>query len=155
MRPVAAWHSVARGWSKRCQARDGLWCRSRSRRGLNSSLLSILSILLSDIISSFEGGFDGATDARLCPCQVFAMKSMLKNHMILKNQVTHVKAERDVMAEADDPWIVKLMYSFQVSPSIALGGVPSFFRFVWFGDGSGADPFPPVTSGAVRFQSLG
>lgn len=42
------------------------------------------------------------------------MKSMLKNHMILKNQVTHVKAERDVMAEADDPWIVKLMYSFQV-----------------------------------------
>lgn len=46
--------------------------------------------------------------------QVYAMKSMLKNHMILKNQVTHVKAERDVMAEADDPWIVKLMYSFQV-----------------------------------------
>ena len=46
--------------------------------------------------------------------QVYAMKSMLKDHMILKNQVTHVKAERDVMAEADDPWIVKLMYSFQV-----------------------------------------
>lgn len=46
--------------------------------------------------------------------QVYAMKSMLKKHMILKNQVTHVKAERDVMAEADDPWIVKLMYSFQV-----------------------------------------
>ena len=48
--------------------------------------------------------------------QVYAMKSMLKDHMILKNQVTHVKAERDVMAEADDPWIVKLMYSFQVGP---------------------------------------
>lgn len=46
--------------------------------------------------------------------QVFAMKSMLKEHMIVKNQETHVKAERDVMAEADDPWIVKLMYSFQV-----------------------------------------
>eukprot|EP00752_Nemacystus_decipiens_P012666 g11220.t1 len=45
--------------------------------------------------------------------EVYAMKSMLKDHMILKNQVTHVKAERDVMAEADDPWIVKLMYSFQ------------------------------------------
>ncbi|CAM9782039.1 unnamed protein product [Pylaiella littoralis] len=45
--------------------------------------------------------------------EVYAMKSMLKEHMILKNQVTHVKAERDVMAEADDPWIVKLMYSFQ------------------------------------------
>ena len=54
---------------------------------------------------------------RLCNpvcSKVYAMKSMLKEHMILKNQVTHVKAERDVMAEADDPWIVKLMYSFQV-----------------------------------------
>ncbi|CAM9204471.1 unnamed protein product [Choristocarpus tenellus] len=44
---------------------------------------------------------------------VYALKSMLKDHMIMKNQVTHVKAERDVMAEADDPWIVKLQYSFQ------------------------------------------
>lgn len=55
--------------------------------------------------------------------QVYAMKSMLKDHMILKNQVTHVKAERDVMAEADDPWIVKLMYSFQVCN-------PVYFDFV-------------------------
>lgn len=52
-----------------------------------------------------------------CHFKVYAMKSMLKEHMILKNQVTHVKAERDVMAEADDPWIVKLMYSFQVQRS--------------------------------------
>jgi serine/threonine kinase 38 len=44
--------------------------------------------------------------------EVFAVKSMLKEHMILKNQINHVKAERDVMAEADNPWIVSLQYSF-------------------------------------------
>jgi serine/threonine protein kinase len=45
--------------------------------------------------------------------EVYAVKSMLKEHMIIKNQITHVKAERDVMAEADNPWIVQLQYSFQ------------------------------------------
>ncbi|CAM9322172.1 unnamed protein product, partial [Phaeothamnion confervicola] len=32
--------------------------------------------------------------------------------LIPTTQVTHVQAERDVMAQADNPWIVKLMYSF-------------------------------------------
>mmetsp|Transcript_614 Transcript_614/g.860 ORF Transcript_614/g.860 Transcript_614/m.860 type:complete len:560 (-) Transcript_614:77-1756(-) len=45
--------------------------------------------------------------------EIFAVKSMLKEHMILKNQINHVKAERDVMAEADNPWVVGLQYSFQ------------------------------------------
>ncbi|CAM9183608.1 unnamed protein product, partial [Sphacelaria rigidula] len=61
-----------------------------------------------------RGAFGEVRLVRKCDTgEVYAMKSMLKKHMILKNQVTHVKAERDVMAEADDPWIVKLMYSFQ------------------------------------------
>ena len=29
-------------------------------------------------------------------------------------QVAHVKAERDILAEADNEWVVKLYYSFQV-----------------------------------------
>mgnify|MGYP001489906634 CR=1 FL=1 len=33
--------------------------------------------------------------------------------MILKKQVNHVKAERDALAEVDNPWITKLFYSFQ------------------------------------------
>mmetsp|Transcript_8749 Transcript_8749/g.22651 ORF Transcript_8749/g.22651 Transcript_8749/m.22651 type:complete len:503 (+) Transcript_8749:65-1573(+) len=46
---------------------------------------------------------------------IFAMKKLRKADMISKGQVTHVRAERDVMAEAEDenPWVVKLHYSFQ------------------------------------------
>ena len=41
------------------------------------------------------------------------MKSMIKEAMVRKNQVGHVRAERDVLAVADNPWIVTLHYSFQ------------------------------------------
>jgi hypothetical protein len=44
---------------------------------------------------------------------IWALKCMRKEHMIVKNQVSHVRAERDVMATADNPWIVKLQYTFQ------------------------------------------
>ncbi|DAZ95225.1 TPA: hypothetical protein N0F65_003460 [Lagenidium giganteum] len=47
--------------------------------------------------------------------EVFALKSMLKSAMVLKNQVGHVKAERDILALADNDnqWLVTLHYSFQ------------------------------------------
>lgn len=45
--------------------------------------------------------------------QVYAMKIMKKTEMVKKNQVAHIKAERDVLALADNPWVVKLSYSFQ------------------------------------------
>lgn len=45
--------------------------------------------------------------------QIFAMKTMLKQAMVMKNQVAHVRAERDLLAAADNPWVVKLHYSFQ------------------------------------------
>eukprot|EP01038_Epipyxis_sp_PR26KG_P012846 gene12846-17220_t len=44
---------------------------------------------------------------------IFALKSMLKENMILKNQVAHIRAERDILTESDNPWIVTLFYSFQ------------------------------------------
>lgn len=44
---------------------------------------------------------------------VFAMKIMKKSEMLRKNQVTHIRAERDVLALADNPWVVKLTFSFQ------------------------------------------
>merc|ERR1719229_131159 len=43
----------------------------------------------------------------------YAMKTMRKKDMVAKNQVTHVQAERDLMAAADNQWLVKLNYSFQ------------------------------------------
>ncbi len=46
-------------------------------------------------------------------CELYAVKSMRKEAMVLKNQVGHIQAERDVLALANNPWIVGLEYSFQ------------------------------------------
>ena len=51
------------------------------------------------------------TDTR----QIFALKSMLKNAMVAKNQVAHVRAERDMLALSEDPSIAMLYDSFQTS----------------------------------------
>eukprot|EP01041_Mallomonas_annulata_P008265 gene8265-17007_t len=45
--------------------------------------------------------------------EIYAMKSMLKEAMIMKNQVGHVRAERDILTESENNWIVTLHYSFQ------------------------------------------
>jgi serine/threonine protein kinase len=47
--------------------------------------------------------------------EIYAMKSMLKEAMINKNQVGHVRAERDILTESENPWIVMLYYTFQVA----------------------------------------
>ena len=44
--------------------------------------------------------------------EVVAMKKMKKCEMLNKNQVGHVKAERDVLIKAKNPWVVELKYSF-------------------------------------------
>lgn len=44
---------------------------------------------------------------------VYAMKTLRKSDVLKRNQVAHVKAERDILAEADNEWVVKLYYSFQ------------------------------------------
>lgn len=45
---------------------------------------------------------------------VYAMKILRKADMLEKEQVAHVRAERDVLVEADHQWVVKMFYSFQV-----------------------------------------
>ncbi|UYV71370.1 LATS1 [Cordylochernes scorpioides] len=45
--------------------------------------------------------------------QLYAMKTLRKDDVLKRNQVAHVKAERDILAEADNEWVVKLYYSFQ------------------------------------------
>ena len=45
---------------------------------------------------------------------LYAMKTLKKSEVLMRNQVAHVKAERDILAEADNEWIVKLYHSFQV-----------------------------------------
>jgi len=48
----------------------------------------------------------------------YAMKKLKKAEMIKKDQVTHVRAERDVLADNNhfyhkNPWVVNLFFSFQ------------------------------------------
>ncbi|XP_076304780.1 serine/threonine-protein kinase warts isoform X1 [Tachypleus tridentatus] len=45
--------------------------------------------------------------------QLYAMKTLRKSEVLKRNQVAHVKAERDILAEANNEWVVKLYYSFQ------------------------------------------
>ena len=45
--------------------------------------------------------------------EIVAMKKMNKSEMEYKNQVAHVRAERDILATAANPWIVELKCSFQ------------------------------------------
>jgi serine/threonine kinase 38 len=45
--------------------------------------------------------------------EILAMKKIIKSEMIRKNQVQHVKSERNVLALAESPWVVDLKYSFQ------------------------------------------
>jgi serine/threonine kinase 38 len=44
---------------------------------------------------------------------VYAMKILKKSAMVEKEQVAHVRAERDILVEADHTWVVKMYYSFQ------------------------------------------
>lgn len=43
------------------------------------------------------------------------MKILRKADMLEKEQIAHVRAERDVLVEADHQWVVKMYYSFQVN----------------------------------------
>ncbi|KAF9485332.1 AGC/NDR protein kinase [Pholiota conissans] len=45
--------------------------------------------------------------------KIYAMKLLKKDEMLKKEQLAHVRAERDVLAESDSPWVVQLFYSFQ------------------------------------------
>ncbi|CAK5274051.1 unnamed protein product [Mycena citricolor] len=45
--------------------------------------------------------------------KVYAMKSLNKAEMLKRDQLAHVRAERDVLAESNSPWVVQLFYSFQ------------------------------------------
>ena len=52
--------------------------------------------------------------------KIYAMKTLLKSEMYNKDQLAHVKAERDVLAGSDSPWVVSLYYSFQDSQYLYL-----------------------------------
>ncbi|KAL5007847.1 hypothetical protein ScPMuIL_016653 [Solemya velum] len=51
---------------------------------------------------------------------VYAMKILRKVDMLEKEQVAHVRAERDILVEADHQWVVKMYYSFQDGQNLYL-----------------------------------
>ncbi|MCJ1329281.1 Serine/threonine-protein kinase [Thelotrema lepadinum] len=50
---------------------------------------------------------------RKTDAKIFALKALVKAEMFKKDQLAHVRAERDLLAEADSPWVVKLYNTFQ------------------------------------------
>jgi serine/threonine kinase 38 len=53
--------------------------------------------------------------------EVLAMKKMKKSEMVAKHQVQHIKAEKEVLSIAHNPWVVELHYSFQDEKYLYLG----------------------------------
>ena len=45
--------------------------------------------------------------------KIYALKSLVKTEMFKKDQLAHVRAERDILAESESPWVVKLYSTFQ------------------------------------------
>ncbi|KAL4075839.1 kinase-like domain-containing protein [Scleroderma citrinum] len=59
--------------------------------------------------------------------KIYAMKTLRKEEMLKKDQgrlsfkdLAHVRAERDVLAESNSPWVVQLFYSFQDAQTLYL-----------------------------------
>lgn len=50
---------------------------------------------------------------RKTDAKIYALKCLVKAEMFKKDQLAHVRAERDILAEADSPWVVKLHTTFQ------------------------------------------
>jgi len=51
---------------------------------------------------------------------IYAMKVLRKSEMVEKEQVAHVRAERDILVEVDHTWVVKMFYSFQDTENLYL-----------------------------------
>lgn len=64
--------------------------------------------------------------------QLYAMKILKKRDVVRRRQLAHVQAERDILAEADSDWVVKLFFSFQDSHALYLvmEYIPGKFLFV-------------------------
>ncbi|KAI4104410.1 MAG: hypothetical protein L6R37_003309 [Teloschistes peruensis] len=50
---------------------------------------------------------------RKTDAKIYALKSLVKTEMFKRDQLAHVRAERDILAESDSPWVVKLHTTFQ------------------------------------------
>ena len=69
-----------------------------------------------------KGAFGEVRICKYIPTgDVVAIKKMKKEEMHKKNQVLHVRAEKDVLSQAKNEWIVELKFSFQDQKYLYLG----------------------------------
>lgn len=66
------------------------------------------------------------------------MKILRKEDMLVREQVAHARAERDILVEADHTWTVKMFYSFQDSRNLYL-----IMEFLPGGDYNSSSSFSP------------
>lgn len=59
-----------------------------------------------------RGAFGEVRLSRHINGDLVAIKKMSKKVMDKKNQMNHIRAERDILAQADSNWIVELKSSF-------------------------------------------
>lgn len=82
-------------------------CLKQRRKKMNIRDFESLSII-------GRGAFG---EVRICKekttGQILAVKKMRKEDMFQKNQVLHVRTERDILIASNNPWVVNLKYSFQ------------------------------------------
>jgi hypothetical protein len=79
----------------------------RSRAPITKSMFTFIQQL-------GRGAFGEVSLVRCSEDQgIYALKAMSKHDIVERGQVTHVKAERDLLAQAENEWVVKLFYSFQ------------------------------------------
>ena len=45
--------------------------------------------------------------------ELYALKAMVMEAMKIKNQIEHIRAEQNILAQANTSWLVKLQYSFK------------------------------------------
>lgn len=45
--------------------------------------------------------------------RIYALKTIRKSHIVARSEVTHTLAERTVLAQVNNPFIVPLKFSFQ------------------------------------------
>lgn len=68
-----------------------------------------------------RGGFGEVRVVRLRESgQVYAMKILRKTEMARKNQFDRIRTEKDAMASVDNPFVVKLFFSFQDAANLYL-----------------------------------
>jgi protein-serine/threonine kinase len=62
--------------------------------------------------------------------KVYAMKTLQKAEMLKRDQLAHVRAERDVLAESTSSWVVQLFYSFQDPLYLCMFGWPFVLQLI-------------------------